>query len=65
MKNLSLSGFARARDFILSEARPLEKAAFELEFESGTVDDVFTQLAKFQNPDGGFGQALGTDRELE
>ncbi len=61
MKNLSLSGFARARDFILSEARPLEIATFDLEFEAGSIDDVLAHLEKFQNPDGGFGQALEPD----
>jgi hypothetical protein len=61
MKNLSTEGFNRARDFLLSEARPLEKATYELEFEEGSVDEVLTQLAKFQNPDGGFGMALEPD----
>ena len=61
MKNLSGEGFNRARDFLYSQARPLEKAIFKLEFENGSFEDVLTELAKFQNPDGGFGQALEPD----
>ena len=49
MKKLTKARFNRARDFILSEARPLEKATFKLEFESGTV------IAR---------RHLGTDLEL-
>jgi hypothetical protein len=61
MKQLSREQFARARDFLHSQGRPLDRATFELEFESGTVDAVLTELRKFQNPDGGFGQALEPD----
>jgi hypothetical protein len=61
MKKLSKDGFNRAKDYLLSEARPLEKASFDLEFEGGSVDAVLTELRKFQNPDGGFGQALEPD----
>lgn len=61
MKKLTKEGFNRARDFLLSKARLLEKASFELAFEGGSVEAVLTQLVKFQNPDGGFGQALEPD----
>ena len=61
MKKLSLTGFKRARDFLIKGARPLEKALFTLEFEDGTAGQVLTQLAQYQNPDGGFGQALEPD----
>jgi hypothetical protein len=61
MKKLSRTGFEQARNFILSAGRLLEKARFNLEFEGGPVDAVLTQLAQFQNPDGGFGQALEPD----
>ena len=61
MKKLSPSNFTRARDFLLSQARLLEKALFLFEFEGGTVDEVLTELEKFQNPDGGFGTALEPD----
>ncbi len=61
MKKLTRTGFECARDFIKSQARPLEKATFAWEFEGGSVDEVLAQLSKFQNPDGGFGQALEPD----
>lgn len=61
MKGLSKEQFDRARNFIKSQARPLERVTFEFQFEGGSVDAVWTQLGKFQNPDGGFGQALEPD----
>lgn len=61
MKKLTPAGFSCTREFLLAQARPLEKAFFSLGFEGGTVDEVLTELEKFQNPDGGFGQALEPD----
>ena len=46
---------------MLTQARPLEKAIINLEFGNGSVADVLVQLAKYQNPDGGFGQGLEPD----
>ncbi len=59
--NLNVKGFERAREFILAEGRPLEKALFDLEFGSGSVSEVVTHLGAFQNPDGGFGKGLEAD----
>jgi hypothetical protein len=61
MKKLSEEGFNRARGFLHTEARPLERVSFELVFGGGSVDAVLTELRKFQNHDGGFGQALEPD----
>lgn len=61
MKKLTNQSFKQAREFILSEARPLEKTAFALEFEGGSVDALLIELGKFQNLDGGFGKALEPD----
>jgi hypothetical protein len=61
MQKLTPSDYNRARDFLLTAARPLEKAIFVLEFEEGNVDEVLKELEKFQNPDGGFGKALEPD----
>lgn len=61
MKKFSEEGFTRAKEYLLAKARPLEKAMFELEFVDGSVEPVLTKLYKFQNPDGGFGQALEPD----
>jgi hypothetical protein len=61
MKKLAHDGFDLARDFLLSEGRPLEKEMFRLEFGEGSVNEVLTQLAAYQNADGGFGHALEPD----
>ncbi len=61
MVKLTKEAFARAQKFIQSQGRPLEGGLFELEFGVGAVDEVLTQLAAFQNPDGGFGNALEPD----
>ena len=49
MKKLTPDGFNRARDFLFSQGRPLDQAIFKLEFEGGSVDNVVTQLEKYQN----------------
>ena len=61
MQKLNKEQFMCARDFLYSQARPLEKASFALEFEAGSVETALDELRKFQNPDGGFGQALEPD----
>ena len=61
MKTLTKDGFDRAKNFIQTQGRPLEQALFKLEFENGSVDDVLIQLGEYQNPDGGFGNALEPD----
>ena len=61
MKQLSREAFGRARQFVMAQARPLERALFEHRFEGSTVDGVLAELAHFQNEDGGFGQALEPD----
>lgn len=61
---LDRESFQRARDFILSKARPLEQAQFRMHFESGSAAAVVDALAQFQNADGGFGNALEPDIRL-
>lgn len=58
---LAREQFARARRFLLEEARPLEAAIFRYRFEGGDAEDVYAKLAAFQNPDGGFGRGLEPD----
>lgn len=53
--------FRRARAFLLERARPLERRAFEHEFEGAPAWPVLDELARFQNPDGGFGHGLEPD----
>jgi hypothetical protein len=58
---LSAEQYTRARRYLLEEARPLEAAIFRYRFEEGDADDVYAKLAAYQNPDGGFGNALEPD----
>jgi len=50
-----------AINFILQNARPLELAVYKYLFESGSTQAVINELLKFQNADGGFGNALEPD----
>jgi hypothetical protein len=50
--------------FLKGQARPLEQKLYAYHFEGGSVTDVLTELACFQNPDGGFGHALEPDVRL-
>jgi hypothetical protein len=61
LKQLNTEAFARARQFLKTRARPLERALFEHRFEGAPAVGALTELASFQNPDGGFGQALEPD----
>jgi hypothetical protein len=61
MKRLSREAFARARQFLKTEARALDRALFEFRFEGGPVEAVLAALAAYQNEDGGFGHALEPD----
>jgi hypothetical protein len=58
---LSVDAFAKARAFINATARPLEQALFAFHFAGGSRDAVITELAKFQNRDGGFASDLESD----
>ncbi len=61
MKRLSKARQAKARDFIMTQARPLEQALYRFEFEGGSREAVLNALKPYQNPDGGFGRALEPD----
>jgi hypothetical protein len=62
---LTAGGFARAGDFLMARARPLERAAFLHEFEGGARAPVLEALRAFINPDGGFGRSLEPDFRAE
>lgn len=64
MKKLTQEQFSKSYDFLLTRARPLEKAMFRFEFEQGSATDVLKELERFQNNDGGFGRALEPDIRL-
>jgi hypothetical protein len=61
MKRLSREAFDRARQFLKTQARPLDRAMFEYLFEAASTESAIAELAHFQNEDGGFGQALEPD----
>ncbi len=50
---LSRDAFGRAAEF-LHRTRPLERVLFTFHFQKTPSSDVLDELAKFQNPDGGF-----------
>jgi hypothetical protein len=61
MKRLTRQAFGRARQFLVTQARPLDRALFEHHFEDGSVEAVLAELTQYQNEDGGFGRALEPD----
>ena len=58
---LGRDAFARAEASINETARPLDRALFAFYFTHGSRDAVITELAKFQNSDGGFASCLESD----
>jgi hypothetical protein len=65
MKRLSKDQFNLAKQFMKTNARALEKSLFEYEFESGSRNQVYEELKKFQNEDGGFGHGIEPDLRCE
>jgi hypothetical protein len=61
MKRLTREQFHLARQFLKTEARPLDRALFEYRFETAPAERVTEHLAPYQNTDGGFGHALEPD----
>ena len=51
----------KAREFILGNARLLDRTRFAFLFEYGATKDVVAALRPYQNVDGGFGNALEPD----
>ena len=61
MKLLSRQAYERAVVFIQSNARPIEQALYAFHFEGAPAEPALTELASYQNSDGGFGKALEPD----
>ncbi len=61
MKTLSTTDFARARSYLKTHARMLERRLFAFYFENEPLDDTVGELSQFQNEDGGFGNAIEPD----
>ncbi len=64
MNKMQKVSITKARNFIYSFARPLERALYEYHFECGDANTVLGELTLFQNDDGGFGHALEPDFRL-
>ncbi len=58
---LSKTGFDKACDFVLSKARRLDAALLSHHLHGGEVDAVIREVSRYQNADGGFGNALEPD----
>jgi hypothetical protein len=58
---LSKDGFFKAKDFILTNARMIERRLFEFHFENGTSEGVFHAVYAYRNSDGGFGHGMEPD----
>ncbi|MAT41491.1 MAG: hypothetical protein CL609_04045 [Anaerolineaceae bacterium] len=54
--------FEKAANFIWLNARLLERYRFSYHFHHGSKSAVLTSLKAYQNPDGGFGNALEPDK---
>ncbi len=50
-----------AKTFLMEQARPLERSLYRFHFEKAPASDVLSELAPFQNSDGGFGNAIEPD----
>lgn len=61
MKKIPNSQFEKAKVFIESKARDLERVRFEFVFESGNRENVISHLKTYQNEDGGFGHGIEPD----
>ncbi|MDT8717675.1 hypothetical protein IAI10_13470 [Clostridium sp. 19966] len=61
MKLLNSKSYEEVRVWMHRNARPLELAIWKYTFEKGSKEEVLSELAFYQNSDGGFGNALEAD----
>lgn len=64
MRKLRKSSFNEASQFIKNHARPLEKRIYEDYFHKPCSEEILSELKKYQNDDGGFGNGLDSDFKL-
>ncbi len=64
MLQLTQDAFKQAQTFVNSAARPLEAARFAMVVSDASQEWVLSELAAFQNEDGGFGHGLEPDLQL-
>lgn len=58
---LSKDNYLRARDFLLTNARMIERRLFHYYFENGNKEGIFHSLYAYRNSDGGFGHGMEPD----
>ena len=58
---LSKENYLKARDFILSNARMIERRLFQFYFENDDPRGVFHAVYAYRNADGGFGYGMEPD----
>jgi len=58
---LSKNNYLKARDFILTNARMIERRLFEFHFENGTKEGIFHAVYAYRNSDGRFGHGMEPD----
>ncbi|MHB1154205.1 MAG: hypothetical protein ACYC00_18005 [Eubacteriales bacterium] len=61
MKKLTTEEYHEIRQWIYRNARPIELACWQFNFEHGSKEAVLSALSFYQNEDGGFGHALEPD----
>ncbi len=58
---LSKDNYLKARDFILTNARMIERRLFQFHFENDNSEGVFHAVYAYRNSDGGFGHGMEPD----
>lgn len=58
---LSKDNYLKARDFILTNARMIERRLFQFYFEDDSAKGVFHAVYAYRNSDGGFGHGMEPD----
>ena len=58
---LSKDNYLKARGFILTNARMIERRLFEFHFVNGDMNGVFHAVYAYRNSDGGFGHGMEPD----
>lgn len=61
MKKLDNVSLEEIKKWVYRNARPLEIAIWQYEFENGSKEAILSSLSNYQNEDGGFGNALEPD----
>ncbi|WP_026405881.1 hypothetical protein [Actinomadura rifamycini] len=61
MKTLTTENIERAWEFMLLNARVIDRHRFALHFLDGAPEPVLAALRPYENPDGGYGNALEPD----